>query len=368
MFDLDYPRAVLVVILLAINIALVGAAVTSAAPYGPYNGDWDGASDLRTIASDESTVTLAHTTTAYETATANSTAFIVAPQDRYRGADTARVRQFVQRGGTLVIAADDDRTNRLLADLGLTVRLDGRPLRDERENYRDPALPVATEVADHNLTADVDELTLNYGTAINRSRTPDSGRDSNAGDAWPGTVLVNSSGFAYIDANGNEQLDDSERVRERRVAVAEPVGQGRVVVVSDPSVFTNAMLERAGNDRFARNLAGIGDRVILDYSHGHPLPPLVYALLVVRSTPLLQFGFGLLALGGLAVGVRLSGRSLPDWLSRGETATGADSVGQLDEGELAAFLTERHPEWSERRVQRVTKAIIRRREQPDGND
>nr|WP_092695261.1 hypothetical protein [Halorientalis regularis] len=128
------------------------------------------------------------------------------------------------------------------------------------------------------------------------------------------------------------------------------------------------MLERTGNDRFARNLVESGDHVILDYSHGHPLPPLVYALLVVRSTPLLQFGLGLLALGCVAVGVRLSDWSLPDWLSMDETATDGDSFGQLDEDELTAFLTDRHPEWSDRRVQRVTKAIIRRREQPGDND
>ncbi|SEP10077.1 hypothetical protein SAMN05216388_10334 [Halorientalis persicus] len=371
--DHNYPRLVLLVVLFAINLAILGATVTSATPYGPYNGNWDGASELRTIASEESTVTLAHTTTAYEDATADSTAFILAPQDQYRAAESARVRQFVQRGGTLVIAAEANQTNDLLVNLGLTARLDGRLLRDEQEHYRDPALPIATEVLDHNVTTGVDQLTLNYGTVINLTTTTattgSASRDNlNTDDAWKGEFLINSSGFAYIDSNNNSQLDDSERVRERPVAVTEPVSQGRVVVVSDASVFTNAMFERTGNDRFARNLVESGDRVLLDYSHGHPLPPLVYALLVVRSTPLLQFGLGLLALGCVAIGVRLSDRSLPDWLSMGETATDGDSVGQLDEDELSAFLTDRHPEWSDRRVQRVTKAIIRRREQRGDND
>lgn len=371
--DHNYPRLVLLVVLFAINLAILGATVTSATPYGPYNGNWDGASELRTIASEESTVTLAHTTTAYEDATADSTAFILAPQDQYRAAESARVRQFVQRGGTLVIAAETNQTNDLLVDLGLTVRLDGRLLRDEQEHYRDPALPIATEVLDHNVTANVDGLTLNYGTVINltiptATTGPASRSDLDTDDAWTGEFLINSSGFAYIDANNNSQLDDSERVRERPVVVAEPVGRGRVIVVSDASVFTNAMLDRPGNRQFAQNLVEGSARVILDYSNGHPLPPLVYALLVVRSTPLLQFGVGLLAIGCVAVGVYLPDWSLPGWLSRDETVTVEDSVGQLGEDELTVFLSEQHPEWSDRRVQRVTKAIIRRREQPDGND
>jgi uncharacterized membrane protein len=36
--DLDYPRAILLALLVVLNLALIGATATSSAPYGPYNG------------------------------------------------------------------------------------------------------------------------------------------------------------------------------------------------------------------------------------------------------------------------------------------------------------------------------------------
>ncbi len=360
-FDIDYPRAVLLVLLVVLNLALVGAVVTSDAPYGPYNGAWDGTSELRTSLAGDADLTLAHSTTQYGEVSGDAVAIVVAPQESYGATDTARLRQFVQRGGTLVVMSDDNRTNRLLTELEVETRIDGRPLRDERENYRSPALPVATETTDHPYTDDIDGLTLNYGTALNVST--DSQR---FGPAWEGQYLINTSGFAYIDRNRNETLDTSESLRERPVATLEPVGQGQVLVVSDASVATNAMLDRTGNERFIQNIAGAHDQVLLDYSHGHPLPPLVYALLLIRATPWAQFVLGLTAVAVVALWARGVSVSIPEWLVGRDRDTPSPKI-SASQDDLTAFLAAEHPEWDEDRIERVTQAIIRRREQR-GND
>lgn len=364
-FDVDYPRAVLLGLLVVVNLALVGAATTSGAPYGPYNGAWDGSSEARTLATEESAVTLAHSTVSYEEARpADTVAVIVAPQRRYGPTDLARVRSFLGQGGTLVVAADDNRTNRLLDELDVTVRIDGQPVRDEQEHYRAPSLPVATEVSDHPLTADVDGLTLNHGTVLNVSKTG----ERPGVEEWTGEYLINTSGFGYVDRNGNEELDDDEILRERPVAVTEPVGSGQVVVISDASVFTNAMLDREGNEQFLRNVVGSSETVLLDYARGHPLPPLLYALLVIRSAPLVQFGLGALALGGVVVWARGLPEAVREWVptdgNQGETT----DAGSLDAEEFSAFLASEHPDWDDDRVQHVTKAILRSRGQSRDND
>jgi hypothetical protein len=352
---------VLLVLLVVLNLALVGAVMTSEAPYGPYNGAWDGTSELRTSLTDDADLTLAHSTTQYGEVSGEAVAIVVAPQESYGPTDTARLRQFVQRGGTLVVMSDDNRTNPLLEELEVETRIDGRQLRDERENYRSPALPVATETVDHPYTDDVDGLTLNYGTALNIST------DSRGfGTTWDGQYLVNSSGFAYIDRNGNETLDADETLRERPVATLEPVGQGQVLVVSDASVVTNAMLERSGNKRFVQNLAGTHEQVLLDYSHGHPLPPLVYALLLIRATPWVQFALGLATVAFVVLWTRGFSVPLPDRIAGQSRDTPSTNI-STSKDDLTAFLAAEHPDWDEDRIERVTQAIIRRREQ-QGND
>jgi hypothetical protein len=99
---------------------------------------------------------------------AETTAFVVAPQKLFGAGERARLRQFVQQGGMLVIASDTNRTNQLLSDLDVETRIDSRPLRDESENYRGPSLPVATNVQDANLTDGVKSLTLNYSNILSQ--------------------------------------------------------------------------------------------------------------------------------------------------------------------------------------------------------
>jgi len=87
--------------------------------------------------------------------------------------------------------------NALLSDVGATARLDGALLRDERNYYRSPALPVAQPVEEHPYTSGATDLTLNYGTAV----TPN--------DA---TTLVRTSEFAYLDTDRSGSLSMMMRI------------------------------------------------------------------------------------------------------------------------------------------------------------
>lgn len=345
-YELTYPRLLLGALVVVVVAAGIVGLSTSSAAFGSYNPGWDGTSDLRTLASETGATTeLTQETVIYERVAPEETiAFVLSPTDRYDPGEVDRVRGFVRAGGTVVVAGDFAGTaNSLLTDLGVASRLDGRPVRDERRYYRGPSLPVATNIVEgYAVTANVSRLTLNHPTVV----AP--GRNS--------TILVNTSGYAYVDANGNQALDDDETLRERPVVVAESLGDGRVVVVSDPSVFINAMLDVPDNRQFASNLVTDTGTVVFDYSHRTGIPWAVAVVATVADQPLLQLVLVVLLTGVCIVSwYRRKGLGLP-WADTTSDQPVSD-VG-LSREDVIARVTGRHPEWNEERVERVARGIM----------
>lgn len=341
--SLSYPRILAAVLFLSTLLGAGYAASTSTASFGSYNPNWDGSQGLRVLADTHTETTIAETTTPYTTHGENTTSFILSPHDDYTPRQVDRIRGFLARGGTLVVASDfQPYANHLLSRLGVASRIDGRLVRDEHNYYRGPALPIASRVT-APLNETVHQLTLNHASMIQA--------DPNA------TLLVSTSGYAYVDANRNGELDDTETLDSYPVVVSEAVGPGRVVVVSDPSVFINAMLDRPDNRRFARAL--FSERVLLDYSHTSSVPVLAHVLLLVRDSRFFQLVLSVLVLGvgwGLVRGLPISLRESSE----------ASSV-SLSFEERCALVRDEHPEWDAERVERVARSI-RSSTEPTGND
>lgn len=290
--DLTITQAVLLVLTVAVIAVLMQTANTSAAAFSVSNDRWNGTSEVRSVATEDGIeTTIVVDTSAYESVPANETmALVLAPDSAYRPAEILRVSQFVRQGGTLVVADDRPRhTNPLLDGVGASARLGNRSLFDVRSNYLTPAMPVATGVADRPPVKGVESLTLNHATVVESNRA---------------TVLINTSENAYVDTDGNRQFSGNETLESRPVVTIERVGEGRVVVVSDASVFINSMLSRSGNRQFVRGLLARESHLLVDFSHRNGLAPLPRLVLLLRNTGTLQFGVGLLAVGGVAVWVR----------------------------------------------------------------
>jgi len=367
----EYPTPTLVLGALAVFIVviLLVATSTSSASFGAYNGAWDGTSKLRDVATGVGAdPEIGHDTAAYSRVSPNDTvAFVLSPEGNYSETDRTRIRRFVQQGGTLLVAGDyGPGPNRLLSALGTDARLDGRPIRDDRRNFRSPALPVAGNVSNHSLVANVSALTLNHGTAV---------KPHNA------TVLVRTSGFAYFDENRNEKLDESESISSKPVATVERLGDGRVIVVGDSSAMINTMLDRPGNQAFVRAVIGDNRTVLLDYSHTSRLPPLALAVLLLRESSLLQLlvGGGSLALVFVwaqrpdpvrrllsSVRSRFSGGAR-EWrdgtssesvdLAEERTTSRSDSLPTgMSEAAMVAYVRDQHPDWESERIRRVVAA------------
>ncbi|WP_318570788.1 DUF4350 domain-containing protein [Salinigranum marinum] len=337
------PRAALALFAVVLLLAATAGATTSPTTYSAYNSDWDGTSELRlranAAAGDQ---TVAAGTRAYRTADAKATvAVVVAPTEPYTAGELATVRSFVTAGGTLVVAADSAAANRLLDGVGAAARVDGRPLRDERAFFRTAALPVVRDIRDDPLTEGVDELVFNHPTAVE----PNGAR-----------VLAATSGFAYLDTERNAVLDLEEELRSYPVVTTERIGDGRVVVVSDPSLFLNGMLDRSDNARFADNVVSADEHVILDFSHGATVPPFVVAVDVLQHAPLLQ---ALVLVGG--VGVVAGWVVVPGIRARRRgRARRPTPLAIGDESTLRASLRRAHPDWDEANVDRVAMVVARR--------
>ncbi|QFU82255.1 DUF4350 domain-containing protein [Natronorubrum aibiense] len=352
---IDWPRVLLVTLSITVLIAVGVAAATSTAAFGPYNPSWDGSSELRQQIESEPGVEseLIRDTARYDAYDPNETvAFVIAPEEQYTAADAERLQQFVENGGTLVVLENFGTSgNELLETVGAETRVDGVLLRDEQEYHRGPTMPIATGVENDTLTEDVEQLTLNHASALE------------PGEA---TVLVRTSEYAYRDANRDDQLSGDEELAASPVATVENVSDGQVVVVGDPSIAVNAMIDEPDNAAFLQRLYTDSDHVLIDLSHGEELPPLAGAMLTLRGSPLLQ-----VLVGGLGIGatVLFSRRAVHPVLERIQTVVGSrhgpvdetavEPVLELDDEQRATLLRERHPDWDEQRIQRVMAAFNR---------
>jgi hypothetical protein len=353
------PQWLLVCLSGALALGIVVALATSATAFGVYNPAWDGASQLTGVATETGAdAEVAVNSTVYDRIEPSETVVIVlSPSNTYTPHEQARIREYVEAGGTLVVAEDFGPVgNTLLAAVGAQTRFDGRLLRDERTYGQAPALPIAPNVTAALEAQGVSQLTLNYGTVLT---VPE---QSN------GTVLVRSSEFSYLDVDRDGELDTTETLDRRPVVTRESIGNGTVISVSDPSLFINAMLEAPDNRAFVRVLVADHDRVVLDYSGFDSHPPLSVGLLWLRQTPLLQAMLvvvGTIGVGAVVYRSRLSGY-LPGRLSRHRQPPARHPVGDRDA--LRAFLAERHPEWNAERLDRVIAGILAQRDPEDDDD
>ena len=366
------PQLVFYTLAACLAIAVIVAASTSGAAFGAYNPAWDGTSDLRDLADQNSELTVALDVDPYRNQSAPTIAIVLAPSTPYSEADTATIRRFVENGGTLLVADNFGSTaqtspegNVLLADVGASARFDGDLLRDEQEYDRSPALPVAGTVSSHPYTQSVDQLTLNYGTAVEPN------------GAEP---LVQTSRLAYLDRNRSGSLDGNETLQRYPVVTVESVGDGQVIAVGDPSLFINTMLEREDNGAFVSRLFQTHERVILDYSASDDQPPLSVVLLVFQNTPLFQglvgaisVSVGWIMIAQPAIFSRLRNRLPPVVrsavsLGKHEPQSTSEDVPQLSEAELQAYLQQRYPEWDDERLQRIVAAVIQEETRTTDNE
>lgn len=194
----------------------LGAAVGD---YDPESEEWNGLSRLVSLGRAQG-LTVEHPDEIdYASLTTKTSLLIVYPTVPLN--DSA-IGSYLERGGRVLIADDFGSAAPLLSRFG--IERDESPVEGGLRFRERPSLPIAAPVMeDHVLTVGVRRLVSNHPASLLTKLPP-----------------------VYTVGQPERTL----------VAIGSVEQVGRIVLLSDPSVLINNMLEMRGNARFARNLLG----------------------------------------------------------------------------------------------------------------
>lgn len=185
--------------------------------YDPTNDAWNGLSTFQGLVQGMGLNADVRTQLEWGELTANDILFIVYPLAKV---DPSKLSSFIQAGGHAVIADDFGESRDALAALGL---LRAEVVTPRATRYQDGRAwaPIALPKSpDHPIARDIDEVVTNHPAALKQIEG-----------------ATNVIGF-----------------EDAAVVVAGERGTGRFVVVSDPSIFINRMLQFPGNIQLATNI------------------------------------------------------------------------------------------------------------------
>ena len=82
-----------------------------------------------------------------------------------------------------------------------------------------------------------------------------------------GSPLLRTSFLSWTDTNGNGRIDSDEALGTFSVMAQEKIGEGELIVLSDPSIFINSMQdvdEKYDNRKLIRNMVEREGSVLID--------------------------------------------------------------------------------------------------------
>jgi hypothetical protein len=215
-------RLALQIVSALLLVALSGAAKRAAAfPFDLNGQDWEGCRDLVEMARAElgaARVVPTHRLDLHDLKREDGV-ILLHPE---RSLDVESLSRFMRAGGRVILLDDFGTGDTLVAHFGMErVPLPSRPAAALRGN---PAGAIAEPASAHPVVSDVTRVVTNHATGLKHP------------DLSPVLKVTAASG------------------PDVPVAVAGAVGQGRLLVVGDPSIVMNSMLRYPGNKAFARGL------------------------------------------------------------------------------------------------------------------
>jgi hypothetical protein len=244
-------RLVAVILVVIAAIALAAHFSTTDLEYSRYNWEWTGTSGFFSLLEEQG----ARDITAYAALSGSNDTLllIIAPDAPYTPDEVSALRSFLDGGNTVFIADETGESNELLAGLGSTISVIYGNLSSADREYADPRSVMVYPKGEDPITANVSALVLNRPAVVSG-----------------GDILLTTSLFSWVDANGNGRIDGGEDLSSFAVLAREAVGNGTLYVFSDPSIVANGMLNArltADNRLFIDQLLTIREHVLVDQSH-----------------------------------------------------------------------------------------------------
>lgn len=227
---------------------------------------------------------------------------IAIPNLSYSDIDLARIAQFLNGGGTLLLMNDFGYGNAVLQYLNMDVRFARGVLLDPLFCYKNPELPKIVSFPPSAAAEPISAITFDRSTSL-----------VNVGN---GEVLASSSDLSFMDLNGNGTWDSNEPKGPFAVAAKYRLNAGSVALLTDPSMIINSMLtmdENSGFMRYLTSTTGEG-KIYLDRSHLIKSPLDIAKLYLLKLRKMLSNPYaatGVLALVFVLVALNVKGKENP---------------------------------------------------------
>jgi hypothetical protein len=349
--------AAVVIVALLISVPLLN---TTKEDFSTYNTAWNGASDAKALASSDGYTTSSVLALSEIGTSGHGVLFMLNPNSSvgFSASDASTLQSFVRNGGVLVLANNFGNGNAVLSGLGVLgeARFNGSLLEDNVSKGVNAALPLITDVTTSGLTAGVHELYFNYGTAL----------DVSANNV---TVLARSAPTSYLLAPGGGNATVNATTGAHPVLATLDYGNGRIVLLSDPSVFSNDMLGQADNQQLLTsmfaNLTGGNTAVPIMFDESHFASPPVFSLLYdrINADDTVKYTVVVLFSAAFVIGINATA------LVRRRRKDMGPPLNEVPVNEEAVItdIVRAHPEWRRSRVKGFLKQLQQRRRIRRGN-
>jgi len=341
--------AVIIAAALLISVTLLN---TTNEDFSTYNTGWNGASQAQNLASREGYGTRDIFALSEAGSSGKGALIMLNPNKAVAvsDADTRDLQRFVQNGGSLVVANDFGNANAVLNGLGVapSVRFNGSLLADNVSRGVDDAHPLVTDITPSGLTTGVKTLYFNYGTTLDTS-------GSNV------TVLARSAPTSYLRATTGDNAPIAGSTGAHPVLASLPYGNGRIILLSDPSIFINGMLGQADNQKlltaFLKNLTG-GDTtvpILFDQSHQATQPLLSLLYDRINADDNVKYTIILLSIAAFVIAINATAL----WRRR-RTPVAQDEAAVNEEAAITDVIRT-HPGWRRARIKAILRQVQKRR-------
>jgi len=260
---------------------LLSIAISTVQPvtddYFLDNFEWNGCSQLRHLTNATIVKDLGRIK---ELQPKNALVIIADPAKPFSREEGDMIRQFLESGGTTLLANSFGMGNLLLEQWAVPVRFDNASLEDPLFYSKEPRFPLAYDLVPDPLTLDIEELLLGNPTAL---------AILEKGSVKP---LAWTSPYSFLDKNRNGIKDADEKQGPFAVLATSRIGQGTLILLSSPEMLTNSLLNERHNKQLLLNIMNASrgrtesSTLLFDESHLEKSPgtPIREALQRIFST------------------------------------------------------------------------------------
>lgn len=243
--------------------------------FSRYNTGWNGTSAFFSDLDRDNTVDIFDpgTLTGHP---GNTTLLIIAPRRQPTTEEIAGYKAFLSEGHMIFLADDFGTGNEILSGIGSHITITHVNLSSLDRQYSDPYMIVAYPSSEESPLALPPDIALNGAAPLDG-----------------GSPLILTSVMSWTDSNIDKRLNRDENIGTFPVMSKESIGSGQIVVLSDPSIFTNTMYtqpENANNRNVIHNLTSRDGPVLIDQMNSRTADAggLSEILHVIRNTVVIE--------------------------------------------------------------------------------